>query len=251
MKTRIIGALAALVLAVVGAFFLVTYVRGADARAAEGAELVDVYVVRDTIPEGTPGESINDLVRLDTVPARNLAQGTVTDLTDLTGLVANEELMPGEQLLEARFVDPATLIAEGDVAVPEGMQEVTISLSVDRMVGGVVRPGSRVGVVYSTATKTEQANEALALSEFIFHQMLVTRVTPGTTVVTDAEQATEGAAPVDSFLITLAATTPEVEKLVYGAEQQLDGNGGLWLTLQNEKTDTSGSALRSGENIYG
>ena len=45
MKTRIIGAILALVLAVVGAFVLVTYVRGADARAAEGAELADVYVV--------------------------------------------------------------------------------------------------------------------------------------------------------------------------------------------------------------
>ena len=53
MKTRIIGAVLALILAVVGAFFLVTYVRGADARAQQGAEMTDVYVVQTEIPRGT------------------------------------------------------------------------------------------------------------------------------------------------------------------------------------------------------
>ncbi len=57
MKTRIIGAFVALVLAVAGAFVLITYVRGADARAADGAELTEVYIVQETIPKGTTGET--------------------------------------------------------------------------------------------------------------------------------------------------------------------------------------------------
>ena len=51
MKTRIIGAIVALILAVAGAFVLVNYVRGADARAVDGAELADVFIVETSIPE--------------------------------------------------------------------------------------------------------------------------------------------------------------------------------------------------------
>lgn len=251
MKTRIIGAIVALVLAALGAFVLITYVRGADARAADGAQLEDVYVVQDAIPKGTPGESVADFVRVDTIPERNLAEGYVTDLAELVGLVADAEILPGEQLLQARFIDPATLAARGEVSIPEGMQEVTISLSVDRMVGGTVQPGSAVGVVYTSATNSTQANTSVALTSFVFHQMLVTRVTPGNTVVADGAEATENVAPVSSFLVTFAATTPQIEKLVYAAEQQLDGNGGIWLTLEPENADQSGSTLRSGENVYG
>ena len=120
MKTRIIGAVVALVLAIVGAFSLITYVRGADARAATGAEPADVYIVQETIPKGATGESIADLVSVDSVPERNVAEGAVTDLGDLEGLVVDAELLPGEQLLEGRFIDPLELAARGDVQVPEG-----------------------------------------------------------------------------------------------------------------------------------
>ena len=63
MKTRIIGAIVALILAVVGAFVLVNYVRGADARAADGAELADVYIVQEAIPKGTAGDAVDRVRR--------------------------------------------------------------------------------------------------------------------------------------------------------------------------------------------
>ena len=69
MKTRIIGAIVALILAAVGAFVLVTYVRGADARAADGAELADVYIVQEAIPQRHAGRSRRaSSSRVDTVP---------------------------------------------------------------------------------------------------------------------------------------------------------------------------------------
>ncbi|MFF2273461.1 Flp pilus assembly protein CpaB [Agromyces sp. NPDC058136] len=251
MKTRIIGAIIALVLAIVGAFALVVYVRGADARAAEGAELTDVYIVQETIPKGTAGEVVDDFVKLDTVPNRNLVEGAVTDLTVLDGLVADADLLPGEQLAEARFIDPLELAARGEVPVPEGMQEVTITVPADRMVGGAVQPGSTVGVVYTTSTQSLQANEDKAITQYIFHRMLVTRIVAGADVAVDEDD--ESAAPqmVNTFLVTIAATTPQVEKIVYGAEQQQDGNGGIWLTLEPETADQGGSTPRSGENIFG
>lgn len=248
MKTRIIGAIVALILAVVGAFVLVNYVQAADARAAAGAELSDVYIVEEEIPRGTAGEQVSEFVTVDQVPARNLNEDRVTELADLAGLVALDDVLPGEQLLNSRFADPAVLNATGEVPVPEGMQEVTIALAVERVVGGRVAAGSTVGVLYSTNTNTISPNSDVAVTQFLFHRMLVTRVTPGTTVGSDGSENSATAA--GTIMVTFAATTPQVERLIYGAEQQADGNGGLWLTLEPETADPAGSEPRFGQNIF-
>lgn len=247
---RIIGAIVAILLAAAGAGALFFYVQGADQRAAEGAEFQQVYVVTTTVPEGTPGESIADFIEIGDLPAIAIQPDIVTDLSDLEGLVANAALLPGEQLITARFSDPQDLAASGEVVVPEGMQEITIALSAERVVGGAVSPGSTVGIVYTTNTNSFAANTQMASTQFIFHRMLVTRVTPGTTVVTSSSEGSEEPAAVAAFMITLAATTPQVEKLAYAAEQQADGNGGIWLTLEPETADQSGSSVRNGENIF-
>ncbi|MXI26406.1 pilus assembly protein CpaB, partial [Escherichia coli] len=44
MRTRIIAAICAIVLAVAGTLALISYVRGADARALAGTRTVDVLV---------------------------------------------------------------------------------------------------------------------------------------------------------------------------------------------------------------
>jgi len=246
--TRIIGAIIAVILAIAGGAALFFYVQGADRRAAEGAEFQQVYVVKTSVPQGTPGEAIADYIEVDELPALSIQADTVRDLSTLEGLVANAELFPGEQLLQARFSDPEDLAAEGEVSLPEGMQEITLALSVERVVGGVVKPGSLVGVVYSSNTGSIADNEQIAQTQFIFHKMLVTRVTPGRTITQGSSE--EGPIEVSAFLVTLAATTAQVEKLAYGAEQQEDGNGGIWLTLEPETADESGSTLRDGGNIY-
>ena len=133
--------------------------------------------------------------------------------------------------------------------MPEGLQEVTFTLPVDRVVGGAVSSGDFVGVVYSTNTDTRATNTGIALTQFMFHRMLVTKVTPGTTVTSGASEE-EASTEVDAFMVTIAANTPQVEKLVYAAEQQEDGNGGIWLTLEPETADQGGSNSRTGENIF-
>ena len=213
MKTRIIGAIVALVLAIVGAFSLITYVRGADARAATGAELAEVYVVQETIPKGATGESVAEFVELDSVPERNVAEGAVTDLGELEGLVADADLLQGEQLLEARFIDPLELAARGDVQVPEGMQLVSFTLPVERVVGGAVQAGDEVGMVASL----EASEGAGVESRFAFHDVLVTKV-QGLAVAADGEQTEQAAGNV--IMVTIALSTHDIERWVWA----VDGN---------------------------
>lgn len=245
---RIIGAIVALVLAIGGGIALYLYVQGAERRAAEGAEFEQVYIVTQPVPQGTPGEAIADFLEVDELPALAIQPDIVTDLTDLEGLVANADLLPGEQLLEARFSSPEDLAENGEVVVPAGFQEITLALPVERVVGGEVQPGSTVGVIISTNTRTLAANDLTASSQFVYNQVLVTRVTPGRTLVQG--ESDDESREVSAFLVTVAVSTPQAEKLAYAAEQQEDGNGGIWLTLQPEDVATGGSTNRSGGNIF-
>lgn len=250
MKTRIIGAIVALVLAAVGAFVLVTYVRGADARASEGAELVDAYIVEEPIPEGTPGETIGEFVRVDQIPQRNLAGDNVTDLDELAGLVADAVILPGEQLLSARFIDPAALAARGDVPVPAGMQLVSFTLPAERVVGGAVRAGDEIGMV---ATFNRPGGDPLtgapvlkSQSQFAFHDVLVTKV-QGVVVPSEEGEGEAEQTPGSQLMLTIALSTHDIERWVWAAE----GNASLWLSLENEATDNGGSSPVDEGNLFG
>lgn len=251
MKTRIIGAIVALILAVVGAFVLVTYVRGADARAAEGAELSDVYIVDELIPEGTAGESVEEFVRVDSVPKRNLVDGVVTDLADLTGLVADADLLPGEQLLADRFVDPAELAARGDVPVPEGMQLVSFTLPADRVVGGQVRAGDKIGLVGTVDPDEVGDTEDVVnpISSFAFHGVLVTKV-QGVAAVDPETGEVQDQAAGDNIMVTIALSAPDIERWVWFAEGEAAQYAQMWLTLENEQTDNSGTRPVDGSNAW-
>lgn len=251
MKTRIIGAIVALVLAGIGAFVLITYVRGADARAAEGAELVDAYVVVETIPEGTPGESITEFVKVDTVPERNLAAGSVTDLADLAGLVADVDILAGEQLLEARFADPRDLAARGEVPVPEGMQLVSFTLPADRVVGGEVKAGDLVGMLGTVdPAEPEGTTEIInPITQFVFNDVLVTRV-QGVTLPEGDSEGTVDQDPGAGIMLTIALSTHDVERWVWFAEGEDGTWASMWLTLQSETTDTGGSSRVDPGNVW-
>lgn len=240
MKTRIIGAIVALLLAVAGVVVLNAYVRGADARAAHGAELRDVYVVQTAIPKGTAGEAVAEFVEMDTVPRRNLADGSITNLEDLVGLVAAADILPGEQLLEARFADPSELASRGDVAVPEGMQLVSFTLPVERVVGGAVRAGDQIGMV-----ATFDRNDGVgSQSQFAFHDVLVTQV-QGLSKTEEGDTAEQAAG--SSVMLTIALNTHDVERWVWA----VDGNASVWLTLENEQTNNGGSGPVGPPNLYG
>lgn len=250
MKTRIIGAIVALILTVVGAFFLITYVRGADARAQEGAELADVYVVAREIPSGTAGESVGDFVELDTAPKRNIPEGAVTGLSELDGLVADGKVLVGEQLLQAQFVDPAVKSSRGDVDVPVGMQEVSFALPVQRMVGGAIRPGSKIGLVVTKYEVGADIKDGTPLfvpeSQFSFNSVLVTNAQIGENV-SDGDSSDKDKTSGDTILLTVALGTHDAERLVWameGYEQKGEyiSYVGVWATLQNEATETSGSS---------
>ncbi len=245
MNRRILAAVLALGLAIVGTVVLVSYVRGADARALEGAETTSVLVVTRPVPEGTPATELSGSVRLDLVPTKVSATGSVRDLADLGDRVATVALQPGEQVLASRFADKSALLPPGTVEVPPGDQEVSVLLEPQRAVGGRLAAGDEIGVYVS-----QKDTEGSGQTHSVLHGVLVTRV-QGAPSATDSSEgnvktaSAGGAAPTSSLLVTMALTAKEAELVVYGME-----HGSVWLSRQPEGADNSGTQVIDGSKVY-
>jgi pilus assembly protein CpaB len=247
MRRRLFAAVAALVLLAAGTAVLVAYVRGADARALAGVRTVEVLVVDELIPEGTPASELAGRVRTEVLPVKAALADRVTDVADLAGRVAGVDLLPGEQLVDGRFVDAGALQAPGTVPVPEGKQEISILLEPQRAVGGRLAAGDTVGVFISLTFEN-----GTSTSHEVLHQVLVTQVqgapaaAPAPAEAGQPQTASSTPAPSGSLLVTLALVAGDAEKVVFGAE-----HGTLWLSLEPETATTDGTEITHQGNIYG
>jgi pilus assembly protein CpaB len=210
MQRRLLAAVAAFLIAAVGAVVLVSYAQSADARAQAGEQLVAVLVVGSTVPTGTAAADVAGSVSTEQVPARLAAPGSLSDLSAVAGLVTTADLLPGEQVLESRFVDPASLLPAGTVAAPAGTQEVSLTLQPQQAVDGALKAGDRVGVlVLGKAASGDAATQSI-------DGVLVTRSSGG--AATDASS---------QVTVTLALDGPQSAAVIAGMQQ-----GTIWLSLQ-------------------
>lgn len=223
MKKQLVAAIVAVLLAVVGVFSLVSYAQGADDRAFEGTRMVEVLQVQADVPVGTPVDRLRASVKLVKIPAVSKVADALVSLDAVAGKSTNTALMKGEQVVAARF--GSTAAAKAPSSVPDGYQEVSIAVSAPRVAGGKLKAGDRVGILASFQKKNGDAGD----TNFVLQRVLVSRVAAA--AIADAQ---DGAGA--SFLVTFAVPTMHAEKIVNASEF-----GKVWLTLQNDKTDTSGS----------
>ncbi len=283
MARRVLGILIAVALAAAGTFFILNYVRNIDARAQEGQELIDVYLVTSRIPAGTPASQLSQFVQQDTLPSQYQIPGQIDDLADLDGLVADVDLLPGDMLSIVKFVDieDFTSTQFETVAVPNGLLEVTLQLTEERLLGGQVRPGDTVAFVASFAAEEVNPNfvdpsievtfvepeidpatgelveidpdEAVLvpnLTHLILHKLLVTNLQYAVPpVLVDEEgnpipQDPRTAANTTLF-VTIAATAAEVEQIVFVKEFGL-----VYLAREPENAIETGTDIITRGNIF-
>lgn len=244
MNKKLVGVIAAVVMAIVGTGVLVLYVQGAEDRALEGEELVRVLTATVPIPAGTSAEQLAELVEEEDVPVKVAPEGVISDLVSVSGLVTAVELVPGEVLLANRFVEAGNVRARaGSVEVPEGLLEVSIAMSQEQFIGGLPVPGDSVALI-ALGDRDDfifQPNDPLSqdpidpatgqplldnykVSKIIIQQALVTNV-QGNPLPPQAPEAatdpTQRVAPaVGSLLVTLAMEGPDAERLIYARDAQ-------------------------------
>lgn len=243
MKTRLIAGALAVVLAAVGTVVLVSYVRGADARAVEGLDPVQVIVAAEPIPQGTNAADIAELVDTRQLPANAVLPGLVTNLDQLAGEVALVALEPGEQLLDSKFGAPPSADPDA-VVIPPKMQEITVLLELQRAIGGDIKEGDTVGVFISVKESKQ--------THLTAHKVLVTKVQRQAPKGDDSSTATADTleSPSDvseKILVTLATTAPIAEKIAFAAEPEF---GFIWLSNEPLTADETGTQVIDGTVVF-
>jgi pilus assembly protein CpaB len=279
MNRRVLGIVVAVLLGLAGTIALFAYVQSARDDAAESEPTTTILVVEQPIAQGLTLSEIQSRVVATEVPERLVVDGALAELDSLPDeLVAGVELQPGEQLLRSRLVAPSELVR---VEVPVGLQEITVALNPERAVGGALRSGDLVGLVFSfepfetsaadqgdpvdpaeTAPETTVAGPTKTpnTTNLTLQKILVTSVQLSRQ---DAERASEvrdvseddpeqpaidpniAEAPGDQLLVTLAVNGPEVEQIVFAAEF-----GRIWMTLQNAETDEANTRIVTLGQVY-
>jgi pilus assembly protein CpaB len=204
--------------------------------------------VKTRVPAGTAADQLAAAVREEQVPAKVVAEGAIADLAQVKGLVADVDLLVGEQVTTGRFVQPdAFSPTRRAVEIPDGLLELTISLSSERTIGGVLEPGDTVAVVGSVSTG------AGLETRLILHKILVTNVqgaplpTATTTTVADGTvsnvNSPRAEAPGGNLFITLAIDPLAAEKVVNIVEQ-----GSLYLALETPDDPDAPLPIQSGDS---
>ncbi len=271
-KRRIIGIVAATILAIIGTVALVGYVQSAKNKAVASEALVEVYVVDQLVPKGAEAETIKTSVSVEQIPARLEQPGAITDLSDVGANVAATDLQPGDQLLAAR------LVPQDEVAV-EVTDKVQISkeFTAERAVGGNLKKGDLVGVYLSfdgftyeqagrdtntadgmatadstvpTTPSADQTKTVANVTHLEFQHVLVTNVqTTNEPVVPDEtnEDNQDEIAQVsgEQYIVTLALSPEQSERFVFAAEF-----GHLWLSNMPATVSDDGTRLVTLGNVY-
>ena len=274
---KALGIVAALAAAALGTFLLVSYVQNAEQRALAGQEVVDVLVVERPIPKGTPASLLSGSVRLEQVPLKVRAEGSVSDLAVLADLVTSTDLVPGEQVVASRFAAVEVVAAREVVEIPAGSIAVTISLSPERAIGGTLNPGDRVAVLASfdpfslnsfepsglgpreiidpqeiflgsTDTEGDGALRSPNTTHLILRNVLVANVQVEQLPRVSSDEIPDGAhalAPTGNLLVTLAAPPEDAERLVFTAE-----HGFIWLGAESPPIARPNTEIVTRRNVY-
>jgi pilus assembly protein CpaB len=246
LKSRLLAGIAALVLAVVGAILVVSYAQGADSRAVQGLQPVTVLVVSKAVPTGTSVAALKAFVTSQELPGKAVSKSALTNLDGLAGKVTAVDLLPGEQLVAERLIEPEALKASGSVQIPEGLQEVSFQLEPQRVVGGRLAPGDHVGVFISFKSGGLEAKPEKETTQLTIHKVLVTAVQRAPVATAPAQPPTDGATapaedtslPTGSLLLTVAVNDVDAGKIVYASE--FTDTASIWLSKEPLNAKDSG-----------
>lgn len=243
MKSRLLAGIAAVVLAVIGAVLVVSYASGADARAVQALEPVEVLVVAKPVPAGTAVESLPPFLTAQTLSGTAVAKSALQSLDGLAGKVTSVDLLPGEQLIAERLTAPETAQSSGSVQVPDGFQEISFQLDPQRVVGGRLVAGDHIGIFISLKGGGIEAKPDKETTQLTLHKVLVTSVQRAASAAPSPQPTASGSAapvedtslPTGSLLLTVAVIDVDATKIVYGLEF-----GTLWLSKEPLSAKDSG-----------
>lgn len=251
MKRRMLTAVLAFVLAVLGTIGVLAYVRGANNRALQGMKAVSVLVAQQGIPSGTTASTAlrDGMLTQERLPASSVPPNALPNIDGLESLVTSSTIHQGELLLRPMLVQKAQ--ATGGVAIPQNKLAVTVQLCLPAAVAGYVHAGSQVAVFdtyggksLNVKTSCSQLGQAQAVGPahtrivLTKAEVLSVGTAPGSTAATGSGSGSLTDAPASSsagttVLVTLAVDQADAERVI-----TLDQAGLPYLGLLTSQSHT-------------
>lgn len=240
-RKRFVAALLALVLAAGGAGSMWWYAQGADARAMDGLEAVDVFVAVGDIPAGTMlGSAVAaQMLSIQQVPKRLAPTGASVevDATNSSNVALND-IRAGELVLLTRFA-PAAEVSAG-LSIPNGYVALALQMGDPQRVGSFVKVGSKVAIFLTYSVKEgDSANAPTAAGTSKATRLLLSDVLVLGVGAATGQTAQELQVP--SALLTFAVAQEDAERLI-----QAQSVGSLYMALMNDQSQVAPS---NGVNI--
>src|SRR4051812_9770878 len=143
-RRKVLLAVAA-VIAALGTLLVFLYVRGADTRADQRYDAVQVLRVVKPIAAGETVEAAQAAGKIESgsVSKKDLLPDALTGTESVAGKIAVTNMFPGEQLIGSKF--GATGSSNG-LAIPKGKIAISVNLSDPARVAGFVVPGDKVAI---------------------------------------------------------------------------------------------------------
>ena len=253
MNRRSVLLLLATAVALVGALLVFLYVRSADSRAQAQFDTVKVLKV---VAQIEPGETIDAAagsgkLKLESVPVKDVVPGAVDSIESLKGSVAITTIYIGEQVLPDKF---GTNVETSALAIPKGMQAISVELTDPDRVAGFVSPGSYVALYHLPAVTDGGAGGAAGQDrvQLLLKKVMVLGVgststtTKKTTVGADGAQTTS---ETPQTVLTLAVSQEDAEKILFAEDEVVD-HGEVAFALISEDTELSYGKGTGWDNLY-
>ncbi len=213
MDRRRILLIVAVIVALLGTALVFLYVRGADARAEERFDTVNV--LRAVAPIEA-GESIDDAaangkLALQPVAEDYLLPNYQTSVEAISGSVATVRILPGEQIVSDKF-GSAVEATGSALAIPKGMIAISVTLSDTARVAGFINPGTQVAIFLNGTDPAGATFTRLLVREV---QVIAVGSTTTTQTTTTTPEGTQTVEELPRTLMTLAVDQQDAEKVLF------------------------------------
>jgi pilus assembly protein CpaB len=240
MKGRGLVVFLALILATLATAGVFMYSRGVEEQAKTGGTMVQVVVSKVDLPARTDMDQLikDDQFRIIQVPEGVVVDGAVTSLDQLAGKSKSVAILAGEQIPVARI---SGNVPGGALAIPEGMEAITVSLDASRGVAGAINSGDHVTIygTYTDVTDIKTGEKLPTMTNVLVptaELLAVFRPVSSSTFGND-ESATSSEQIPGSLAVTLALTPEDSQRFVFTME-----TGRVWFGLL--PPDESGQPLK-------
>jgi len=244
-RWALIGAVGLAMLAALLAFVSLRAAGGSGGSTAVVGDTSVVVTTRD-IKAGSLIPA--DALKLQAVPKDAAIAGALPSLDGIAGRVARVGLAANEQLTDDKISKEGSSDNLGNV-VPQGRRGIPVSVSEEKVFGGLLKPGDHVdviGVISPSSSSETEAPTAQVLAQnveviAVADKSLVptARVDAnGAPIATDNAAGTIGQAPSntdaqpDARVVTLNVTPQDELGIILAQEQ-----GSVWLVLRGPGDD--------------